>query len=487
MAMRVLFIWSNFDGISWKKPLKGEIHFGISYISSLLKKHGHQTKLLPLVRRYGDRFKRQTNDVIRLFNPQLICFTAVSSEYNFILNVAKYIRHNYPGIFLLVGGTHVSLNPANIPLDIFHALCIGEGEYPTLELVSQMAGGQLGAIPNLWLKQGASIEQNNPRPFLQDLDALPFPDRDIYEEWIHPYYLKNPQHAFVLMSRGCPYNCSYCCNHALRKTASGKYVRFRSVANVIEEIRTVCARYPSVVRIFLESETLGAQVEWTKQLGAALAKFNEELGRPIAYSANLRISSNVDYESLFSHFQRSNIDHIYIGLESGSERIRKDVLRRVNNNEDIIAATNLAKKKAIKVSFYNLVGLPGETIHDFFETVRMNRLCQPETCFTSIYHPYPGTDLYRSCMERGLIEKGHEINTQMERIDSCLTLPNFPRNQINKCFDWFEYYVYKDIKPKRILLTNVVKNKLRRYAYLLYIYKKIQLLKITIKYWLLRI
>jgi anaerobic magnesium-protoporphyrin IX monomethyl ester cyclase len=81
------------------------------------------------------------DEYIRSYRPDLICFTAVSTEYPFIENIAKHIKLNYPGIYLLIGGPHVSIKPACIPLGVFDALCVGEGEYATLDLASQLENG----------------------------------------------------------------------------------------------------------------------------------------------------------------------------------------------------------------------------------------------------------------------------------------------------------------------------------------------------------
>lgn len=78
------------------------------------------------------------NEYIKRFNPKLICFTTVSTEYQFIADIAKYIKNRYKDIYLLIGGPHVSLNPDDILSDGFDALCIGEGKHFTLELVSQL-------------------------------------------------------------------------------------------------------------------------------------------------------------------------------------------------------------------------------------------------------------------------------------------------------------------------------------------------------------
>ncbi len=128
--MRILFIYSLYEIETLLKPLRSQeqIQFGISYISAVLKEHGHQTKLVVLSRTSGIKKNRKILcDYIEHFQPRLICFTAVSSEYEFIKNTVKYLKNHYNNIYFLIGGVHVTLNPEGVLEDGFDALCISEG------------------------------------------------------------------------------------------------------------------------------------------------------------------------------------------------------------------------------------------------------------------------------------------------------------------------------------------------------------------------
>lgn len=451
--MNILFIYSVDEIHSFATPLPGPgwIHFGISYISSFLKKHTHHTGLVVL----GRLLRKKNYDIIDKFldkfHPGLICFTAVSSEYRFICNIAKYIKRRYPDIYLLIGGPHVSLNPQEAISAEFDGLCIGEGENAALELVSQLEkGASPSGIPNLWIKRGSVVEENPPRPFLQDLDTLPFPDREMWQEWMPcGTGLTQP----VLLGRGCPFECTYCCNQALRKIASGTYVRLRSADNIAGEIKEIVAKYPATESIYLEVETIGINKEWAMQLCSKLRQLNATLSKPLSFGVNLRIAPNLELESLFAEFKKSNFSFVNIGLESGSERVRREILNRHYSNEDIINAVRLARKYGLKVHFYNMIGVPGETLADFKETVRINRICQPDFHHTSIFFPYPGTALHALCKKQGLLKK--DLDTEMERHKAVMNLPGFSKRQIQRSFVWFDYYLYKGRKPASKLLARV--------------------------------
>jgi radical SAM superfamily enzyme YgiQ (UPF0313 family) len=452
--MKILFIYTREFPQSPVKPLVDfeAIQFGISYISSYLKQYGHQTMLLVLTRESNfiiiDKFMTE-------FDPRLICFTAVASEYAFVNKIGSYIKYGFPDKFLMLGGVHASLRPEEAMRETFDACCIGEGEEATLELVSQLEQGRYpSGIASLWIKKNDGFEKNPTRLFISDLDTIPNADRGMWMEWIDME--RSPQRPSLLLGRGCPFICTYCCNHSLKKLAPGKYVRFRSAENVIGEIRELINHMPKMREIYFEVETLGANIDWALELCSKLYELNTTLEQPLSFGVNFRITHNLKkMGELFIALKNSNFRFVNIGLESGSERIRHDVLKRDYSNEDVVKAVILAKKHNLEVTFYNLIGLPSETIEDFKETIRINRICLPEGNSLSIFHPYPGTDLYNLCNEQGLLPPSLTA-TVKERVFAALDFPDFKKKQIQKAFIWFDYYVYKDHKPDSVLFDQIL-------------------------------
>jgi len=451
--MEVLFIHSEEDHYSKEKPLElyERMQFGISYISSILKEAGHNTRLVVPT--------RQTEDVVeehvREFNPGLVCFTSVYTEFSFMSGIASRLKKTHPDVFLLVGGPHASLKPEECLVADFDAVCVGEGEYPTLELVEQLERGTCpSGIPNLLIKHGNEIERNKPRPFLDDLDALPFPDREMWLPWI-----ANPlSRPSVLVGRGCPFQCTYCCNHALRRLTDGRYVRLRSPQNIAQEILSIKSVFTLLEEVYLEVETLGVDMEWAEELCSELEQINSRFEVQIAYGANLRVTPNSDYSELFAAMKRANFGFVNIGLESGSERVRRDILKRNYSNEDIFQAVRQAKDQGLEVGIYNLIGLPGETKKDFRETSRVNRICQPTWFLLSVFFPYPGTALYDTCLERGLLNA--PLDTGLERRRPVLDQPGFTRRQVRRRYTWSHLLFYGGHRPIRGTAWLIVMTKL---------------------------
>jgi radical SAM superfamily enzyme YgiQ (UPF0313 family) len=438
--MRVLFVHAEEDYYSPEKPIEGmeRMQFGISYISSVLKSAGHETRMVvptPLTEQVVDEY-------IREFDPGLVCFTSVYTVYAFMERIAHRVKSAHPELFLLIGGPHASLRPEECLTAPFDAVCIGEGEYPTLELVEQLEAGKRPAgIPNLYIKDGSRIERNAPRPFLEDIDSLPFPDRGMWLPWLGRA-LSRPS---VLVGRGCPFQCTYCSNHALRRLADGRYVRMRSPENVVSELVEMKQVLPLLVEVYLEVETLGVDQGWALELCSALERMNEGFEVPMVFGSNLRVTPNTDYGDLFAAFKKANFRFINIGLESGSERVRRDVLKRNYSNDDITRAVRAAREHGLEVGFYNLIGLPGETKEDFRDTIRMNRLCQPDWYLLAVFFPYPGTALHDTCERMGLLKSG--IDSRLERRRPLFDQPQFSKRQIRRRLTWSPLLIYGGNRP----------------------------------------
>jgi radical SAM superfamily enzyme YgiQ (UPF0313 family) len=437
--MNILFVHTAKDSGEPLLARYEEMQFGISYISSWLKSHGHETRLLYLCGRYRPDLVEQ---YLEEFRPVLVCFTAVYSEYRFVVDVAGYIKQRHPGLFLLAGGPQVTLNAEACLGDPFDALCVGEGEAPTLELVTQLSEGrEPSGIANLWIKRSNGVERNPSRSFMSDLDAYPFPDREMWRPWIGD----TGSRQVLFMGRGCPFPCTYCSNHALKKVSAGEYVRYRKPERIVAELAELHRQFPEVREVYLEIESFSVNLAWALSVCSALEAFNRDSDRPLSYGVNLRLTNNNRFEELFPALKRANFRFINIGLESGSERVRREVLKRHYANADVIKAVAMAHDHGLQVSLYVLVGVPGETVADFRETVRVLREAAPDFCGDSIFFPYPGTELYDRAEAEGLLPP--RLDMTMERRRATLDMPGFSRSEIMRSYLLFDHYVYRGRRP----------------------------------------
>lgn len=403
--MNVLFILtetlrkSNRNKKSLPLATQEDIPLGISYIASVLEKHNHKVDLYVTS---NTNSMADLDEIIRIFKPEVIGFSMVYREFYSCVKILRYLKCQYPNIYVFAGGAHCTLNPEAVIEAGFDAVCIGEGEYPVLELVEQLAQNRKPSnINNFWFRTDDRIEKNDTRAYICNLDELPFPNRRLWQKYIEK---KEGMHV-ILVGRGCPYNCTYCCNHALRSKAPGQYVRFRSPENIVEEIKSLKMEFPEVDSIFLETEAINLDINFLEALADKLCELNQELDSPIAFGANIRMHRNMDIPRVIKQFVKGNIVVINIGLESGSERVRKEILNRPEyTNDDLRLMIKNAKKYHRHIMIFALLGLPGETLSECRETVEIVKECHPNFIHLGIFTPYPGTVLYNKCVEDKLID-----------------------------------------------------------------------------------
>jgi radical SAM superfamily enzyme YgiQ (UPF0313 family) len=446
--MNVLFVYTvPYAPPPPARPLPDwtEMSLGISYLAGVLERAGHSVRLAVL-RREG--WAADLDRVLRGFSPRLVCFTAVTTEYPFVEKVARYLGRWLPGVHRVIGGPHASLQPEEVVPGPFESVCVGEGEAALAELATAIDSDREPAgIANLLIKREGTVERNPTRPWDERIERLGPPHREMWRPWVE----SDARHT-VLLGRGCPYNCTYCSNHALRKLADGRYVRLRSATDVVEEIRAVSADYPAAAEIYLEVESITANPDYALELAARLEELNASRAIPLAFGTNVRILRTKRLRPLFEAFARAGFSHVNVGLESGSERVRRDVLRRYYSNEDVRRTFEDARAAGLRINAYNLVGVPGETPRDFRRTIAINRELRPDESRLSIFYPYPGTDLHATCIDRGLEIRLSEENA--ERYRAHLGLPEFPNRRVERYFRWFDLLVYRGARSLPVLLRS---------------------------------
>lgn len=363
---------------------------GIGSISAVLKQAGHSTGLLYL---WGSG-EENLDDRIDAFQPDLVALSLTSGFFEQGCAVARRVksRHRLP---VLLGGIHPTLCPEeSIAAEGVDAVCVGEGEYPTRELCAALAAGRdPTGIPNLWVRRNGIIHRNEPRPLIADLDSLPFPDREIvpYAELLNTL----PEIEFMA-SRGCPFPCAYCVNHALMELYRGKgpYVRFRSVDNLLAEIDQVLSKYGTDRFIGFHDDSFTLNREWLREFAE---KYPERFSIPFWCNST---ADRIDEETV-SLLKTAGCYEVRIGIESGNDRIRMETLRKNVTRPQIVSAFRRLRRAGILTYAFNMVGLPGEGPAQVEETIRLNRAARPDEVFCSVFFPYPGTRLRELCVEKG--------------------------------------------------------------------------------------
>lgn len=379
MSIRVAFILKNLH--LYTEPL------GIMYLSSTLKEAGHETAIFNADK--GSGFISRLKE----YDPHLIGISTTSGVHRSCLDIARTIKKemNAPIAF---GGPHPTFFPEIIEEKGVDIVCQGEGEEAILELSDRIEeGGDIKGIENLWVKENDTIYRNSLRPFRENLDAIPFPDRKLLRQVWQLAWLGQ---RFAITGRGCPFNCTYCYNHIAKRMASGRYVRKRSIENLMEELTS--AKSLGGVRMFsFLDDTFILHKEWIREF---TGRYKKEIGLPFT----CWVRANLVDEEICSLLQKGGCIMVAIGVESGNDRIRNDILKRNMSKEQILHACKALRKHEIRFVTQNMMGLPGEDIDSVFETIELNLACRPDYSGFSFFQPFPGTELTQYAIEHGLYD-----------------------------------------------------------------------------------
>jgi anaerobic magnesium-protoporphyrin IX monomethyl ester cyclase len=369
-----------------------EDQLGILWISSVLNARGHQSRISIV------SSKRQLERELAEFRPQVVGLSCTTGNISFALNCARKIK-SLARSLIVVGGPHPTHMPEIIEHYAVDIVCRGEGEHAMEELADAIdAGSDFSGISNLWVKRNGAIHKNKLRPLIPDLDSLSFPDRSYYERYP---LLKEKTTKLFICSRGCPFNCSFCSNPALKRLyrSQGKFVRFRSPGNVIEEIQRVKAASPLHYCQFVD-ELMISDKQW-------LFHFLELYRKKIALPFSICIQARIADEETIKELRSAGCYLVSFGLETGNEKLRKTVLRKDVSNSDIINTAALVKKYGIRIKTFNMFGIPGETVENSFETLRLNRRIKSDYSLATLVQFFPGTELSLYALEKGLIDSDY--------------------------------------------------------------------------------
>jgi len=425
--MKILFIYP----VIGYRPTFNQ---GIGYLSAVLKANGHKTDLMFLTSMDFSKVKNK----IESYKPDIVVFSCTYNHWKLTKDISKKIKES-SDLPIFVGGAHTTLFPDAIQeTDAIDGICRGEGEYALLELVNKIEGGKTYYdTRNFWFRDGSQIIRNELRPLIENLDDLPFPDRSIFpKETILVY----PNFNF---SRGCPFDCTYCCNHALRKIYSGlgNFIRHRGVKTAISEIAEVIETF-NPDALHFDDDTFTKNSRWLDEF---CTEYKKNFDLPFRCNTRAELF-NEKTAKLLKH---AGCDRIGIGIESGDERLRKEVLRRHATNKDIIRAFKIARSHGFGTWSFNMIGIPGETKEGVERTIRLNQIVRPDKLHLSIFYPYPGTELGDFCISRGHVVEKDSYNFFD---DTVLNLPDFPPEDILECARNFHYNVYKTYSLKKAYL-----------------------------------
>jgi anaerobic magnesium-protoporphyrin IX monomethyl ester cyclase len=426
--MKITFIYPDLS-----TGARGKFYAGLGSLAAVAAREGFETDLVHVAEPVSeDRFRARLLES----RPGLAAISATTNMFGWAARLARWSKAALPELPVVVGGVHATLQPEETLCEpAFDAAALGEGEWTLVEAARRIEAGQpYDDVAGLWTRTAnGSIRRNPLRPLIADLDALPFPDRDVFGFRKLVDFTKN-RRATMMASRGCPYSCTYCANRALRELLSGgdRYVRFRSPENVVAEAVEIRRRYPDVTNLVFHDDILLLDKNW-------FGEFAERYARQVGLPFSMNGRANLIDEEGMRLARQAGCRSIALGVESGSERMRREFLGRPMSDADLERAFRLCHEAGIAPMSFNMVGTIGEGPEDVLATAKLNaRLGPSGGVQVSIFYPYPGTELYDRAKAEGRLT-GRSLESYFE--DSVVRLERMTPRQVRRYFRSFRAMV----------------------------------------------
>lgn len=417
---------------------------GIAWLAAVLRENGYKDVYLidAVVNKYSNE------DIINLLKkdvPDIIGLSFGTQNRFYGFDLARLIKKNFPEMPIVAGGAHPTLTAddtlKNNP-DIDFVIR-GEGEYAFLDFIKTLdKHGDLSSVKGLSFRdKDGQIIHNPAREPIQNLDELPMPARDLLP--IDSYKQKIPFSdkicTSMMTSRGCPHNCIYCSV----STQWGHKIRHHSPKNVVDEIEYLMKTYKLDGIGFFDAV-------FTMDRERVIKICKEILNRKlnIAWWCEAR-ADTVDREML-EWMKKSGCKHISMAIESGSNKILKNIKKSITVEQGIEAA-KMIKQIGIKLKIFFMYGLPGETYKDIKKTVFLSRHLEHaigvDEVAQSLTIVYPGTELEKIAKTEGTLDKNFSWSRNYEEkrcyrpLDACNNMPIF--EQRNLTYEQIFQYVRK--------------------------------------------
>ncbi|MDD2654589.1 MAG: radical SAM protein [Candidatus Omnitrophica bacterium] len=465
MTIKILFVYPNINGIR-------RIPLGISILSACAKKAGHIVELfdgtfykktdfenerrenlgivkkVDLSRKYSyipsARLKSDFKKRVQDFKPDLIAISLLQDEYYLAQKILAGVKKDTKA-FIVAGGVMPTLAPVAVLKGLeVDAVMIGEGEDALVKLADNIANDRNPfATPNLAYLVNSELRRNELAPMV-DLNDLPFYDYSIFstEHLWKPFIGRSWRTGYIELTRGCPFSCSFCANPTLNNMYQQQIrIRSKRIDRFMAEAQTLKDKYKLELFAFNDENFL-----FVKDLKEFTVKWNQMIKLPFIIQTRVETISLEKLELL----KKAGCITISIGIESGDEQFRHEVLNRRYSNKQLKQAFLDCHTVGIRSTANNMIGFPDETEEQIKQTIKLNRECSPDSLTTAIFAPYLGCTLQQKCVQKGLIAEG-VLKADIPTYKSSLNFSPAHKEMISYYFRNFQKLVFskKEISYKK--------------------------------------
>ncbi len=361
------------------------------------------------------------------YDAAIVGISAVTPVIPIVHAIAKRIKERKGSTQIVLGGPHPSILPDEILADRnIDYIVRGEGEETFLELVRLLSfGGGVNNLNGISYRRNGEIVHNKPAGYISDLDALPSPAYDLLPMHLYTsppqWSVASPSYQLIA-SRGCPFNCGFCC------VGMGKQVRYKGAQRVCEEIEYLIEHHNCKQIVFVDT-TFPFNPRHSEEVCNEIIR--RKLNKKIVWFTSTRV--DIVNQKMLDLMREAGCRLMTFGVESGNQNIL-DSIRKGISLEQVRNAVKMAKKAKIEVTASYVLGLPGENRQTILNTIKFAKQLDTLYAQFNIIVPYPGTDVYKYAEEKGLLRNKDWNNyvslTAMTDLDPPFITPGLTREEL---------------------------------------------------------
>ena len=375
-------------------PVGAHVHpsfipIGLGYLAAVLEKNQYEVDVIDcqVLKLSYEEFKEE----ISKSQPDVVGITSATLTYKSALKIARIVKEVVPNCLIVLGGCHATFwdYEALQECPELDVIVRKEGENTLLELVQRIeAGKSYCDVLGTTCRKDEEIIRNQDRPYMEDLDSLPFPAHHLWP--IERIRKQGKLAAFpVATSRGCVFWCDFCTTVRM----AGRKYRKRSPKNVVDELEHLHKTYGAEEFTFYDDVFTGNQSR-TQEI------CDEIINRKLKVKWNCETRVDMVTKELLLKMKEAGCTDIWFGIESGSQRVI-DAMRKGISVEQTMRAFKWAKEVGLVTIGFVVVGFPGETKESIWETVKVVKKINPNDVVYHVATPYPGTPLADLVKENG--------------------------------------------------------------------------------------
>jgi len=397
---------------------------GLGYLAAVTaQKLGVETKIVDCLMNGWDRTSLITDNIIRVglsyddikeriacFKPDLVGINCqFSRQYRVYHDMFRLVKEVDPNIITIAGGPHATVCPEDLLNDKnCDYLLLGEAEDSIEDLILALKNGsEPSTIDGIGFSNGPEIVIKPKRRWIKNLDRISFPAFHLME--IDQYSTLLKSHGWrhkskfmpIITSRGCPAKCTFC---SARRVWGDRF-RYRSVGNIIDEMKILRFEY-GIDEIMFEDDNVTANPKRAKELFRRIIK--ERLN--FIWDTPNGVGAWLLDDELLDLMKASGCVKINFPVESGSQRVLDNIIKKPIKLKQIRKLTQYCRKIGLDYNFFLVIGMPGETIEDIWESFKFAADCGCYKPHISIATPYPGSELFEICKQNNFLPKDFTLD-----------------------------------------------------------------------------